>query len=686
MFEASECGEFPTVTELESLDWPHDRWTSELARFFFGGRESGVVVAFCADGGNLAALTGATESVAIESLRAAVATCVMPGYRFGNIGRLAGRWERDGMVGAPPSLPLLALTVLAASLMQREGGVPSHNFYRRFREQLDPLDDQPGIPGDFGDWVPSLWRQLERWLNDHLAGASGVLVLPTQEALEHNPYGKNIAHALQQAVFRASDRRHLFRFFKTIGVDPDDDDAEPTELRRALAIWAARHQPGAARLARLASESLFEGYSLDLLSRLALSWDGQLVEDVSGKPESSIRIRMQTRPLSLSLIAGRDSRMPAIAEIEGPTGRIALEGTGNWFRPMPLPIEPTSQILNFGLDLIGAEVALSFEARSIVALHFDDTAGGWVDVDHLQFGELHHLLVRSESRTELMAFCDGEGLTARLDAAATPKLPSGWFLIRDFRLDRRPSAQPPAQLAALLRSGGGARLRLVGGLKLPHLHHAYLVGGAPFLALPEDIEKRTFELFKAGIESPHDFIATGSEFPIGALKLDAGHYEIKYGPARIDFDLVDGIVETAGESAGTISSDGVVGMHAVPHEQVAHTEPAPEDGELCVLLGPCPSDVELLHVPTWLSDLAGGLSWIAVDAWSDFEPVWRLTRPLHGSTHYMAIPVGGDPPRMTSTGDTWARLLLQATLDPSLTDESVVSLWSAYQAAARTLQ
>src|ERR1700692_4452078 len=96
LFEASEWVEFPTVTELESLDWPYDRWTSELARFFFGGRESGVVVAFCADGGNLAALRGATESVAIESLRAAVAMCVMPGYRFGIIGRLAGQWERDG--------------------------------------------------------------------------------------------------------------------------------------------------------------------------------------------------------------------------------------------------------------------------------------------------------------------------------------------------------------------------------------------------------------------------------------------------------------------------------------------------------------------------------------------------------------------------------------------------------------
>ena len=100
-------------------------------------------------------------------------------------------------------------------------------------------------------------------------------------------------------------------------------------------------------------------------------------------------------------------------------------------------------------------------------------------------------------------------------------------------------------------------------------------------------------LYKEGIDSPHNFVATGSEFPMGALKLDSGHYEIKYGPARIDFDLIEGIVETAGEGTGTIDSDGVVGMHTFTSVLTPRTEPAPEDDEVCVLLGPRPSDFEL---------------------------------------------------------------------------------------------
>lgn len=669
----------------QALDWSYDRWTCELATFFFGASTPGEIVTFCADGPTLATMTRAPEPVATLSLRAVVEPLVMPGYRFEFIGALASEWESDGMIGPPPSLPLLALTVLAASLMQRQGEVASHNFYRRLRKLLDPLDEQPGIPGDFGDWVPDLWRQLETWLNEHLHGESGVLVLQSQESLDHNPYGKNIAHALQQAIFRLSDRRHLYRFFRAIGVDPEDDDAEPTELRRALGLWAARHQPGTARLARLATESSFESYSLDLLARLARSWEGQLVQEASGKPESSIRICLRTRPLALSLLASRDDRMPESVVVGGPAGPISLEGRGQWFKPMTLPIALTVDVLQHGLELLGDEVALSFEPRSFYALRFDDTVGGWVDVDHLRFGDLHQLLVRSDVRAELVTFCAAESPGARLDAAATPLLPSGWFLIRDVRLDRRPKAQPLAHLAALLRSGGGARLRLVGGLKLPHLHHAYVAGGAPFLALPEDIRERTFKLYKDDNDLPLTFVATGSEFPLGALKLDSGHYEIKYGPARIDFDLIEGIVETAGEGAGSIETAGVVGMHVGPDAALTPmTEPAPERGQPCVLLGPTPGDVELVHTPQWLSDVLGdgGLSWTAVDAWPDFEPVWRLERPPGSRSGYLATQIGDEPPNVLPPGGTWASLLFQA----ELLEGSDSSLWNDYQQAAKALQ
>jgi hypothetical protein len=411
------------------------------------------------------------------------------------------------------------------------------------------------------------------------------------------------------------------------------------------------------------------------------------VEETSGKPESSIRLRLTTRPLILSLLASRDDRMPTSTDVRGTAEAISLSSSGNWFRPMPLPVELTERILSGGLELAGDEVALSFEPRSLFALRFDDTAGGWVDVDRIQFGELHQILVRGDARVELTSFCERECPSAHLDPAATPKLPSGWFLVREFRLDRRPLAQPPAQLAALIRSGGGARLRLVGGLKLPHLHNAYLAGGAPFLALPEDIEDRTFTIRKADTVGTHTFSATGAEFPMGKLRLDPGHYEIEYGPARIDFDLIDGIVETAGEGAGTIATGGdVVGVHRSGDWPMPTSAIAPRSDEFCVLLGPCPTDVEIIHLPAWLSDVlgGGGLHWINVDSWAGFDPVWRLTRPFEERTTYRAERVGSDTPRLTDRGGGWVRLILQARLDDT-DDDATVLLWNEYQEAARAL-
>ena len=61
---------------------------------------------FSADGPTLAAMARVPETVAIDSLRAAVEPLVMPGYRFEFIGSLAKEWEREGMIGPATVVPL----------------------------------------------------------------------------------------------------------------------------------------------------------------------------------------------------------------------------------------------------------------------------------------------------------------------------------------------------------------------------------------------------------------------------------------------------------------------------------------------------------------------------------------------------------------------------------------------------
>ena len=127
-------------------------------------------------------------------------------------------------------------------------------------------------------------------------------------------------------------------------------------------------------------------------------------------------------------------------------------------------------------------------------------------------------------------------------------------------------------------------------------------------------------------------------------------------------------------------------MFATADSLVPLSEPAPEDGQLCVLLGPSPGDVELVHKPQWLSDVLGdgGLSWTTVDAWPAFKPIWRLSRTLGSSSAYLATQVGSELPLAVPPGGTWANLLLQAKLDPH-GDKADLSLWDHYQEAAKTL-
>ena len=676
------------TTRRSAFEWTYEDWTTELERHFFRDSNAGKLVTFCSDGPTLAAIAGVEEPVAIESLKAAIVPLVMPGYEFALIAESAFDWETSELVGPPPSLPLLALTVLAASQMQRDEGVASHNYYSRFRELLDPTDSDRGMPGDFGATVPRLWRQLERWLNDYLEGAMGTLLLPNQDSLVHNAYLKNIAFGLQQAIFRESDKRHVYRFFRSIGVEPEEEDPEPTELRRALALWARRHLTSNSRVERLATDPLFQEYCLGLLQRLARDWDGRLLEESTGLPEGLIRIFLRSRPFSISLLAARDERMPLGALLDSATGPIAItadDADDKWFWP-ELPIEVNSTILAEGIDLKGADIAFHFDPRLIYALRFDDDSGGWMSVDRLSFGVLHYLLVQREARLAVTAFCAQECPGARLDPSVTPLLPIGWFLIRNFRLDRRPEAEPPEQLATLLRSGGGVRMRLVGGLKLPHFHHAYLTGGTPFLALPQGATERSFGLHKRGSDQILSFIATGSEFPLGALNLDEGFYEITHGLARIDFDLIEGIVETAGEGFGEIDTDGFDGLNVRSPCRPPMILPLGPDHASCIILGRSPNDIELVCKPKWISAVSGGeLSWTAVDVWSDFEPVWCLTNIPGEPGSYSAIQLSDVLPNANTSGDAWSRLILESHLLKPLSSDPEGILWDAYRDAAKEI-
>ena len=385
--------------------WEYERWSAALDRQFLHEPADDPIV-LCVDPETLANLTGQDGEESATALARCVGSEVMPGYRFGAIARRCDRWASGGRLSAPPSLPLLAVTVLAASRMDRSAEVGAHNYYRRLRELLDPSDNQHGMPGDYGPAVPMLWRQLETWLNDELGGSRGILTLPSEEELAHTKYRKNIGYALQHALFRASDRRRLVAFLRAVGLEPGEEEIEAVELRRTLALWASRRLPQAERLYRLATEPEYETYCLRLLQRQAEDWDGRLDDPETGKPVSPIRLCLTTRPRSLEVVLPRDDRMPVATTIDwdGEVIQLLSSTSDPYFQPVPLPIAISSEFLSADFAVVGPHIGAALEAKTIHAFRYDEYLGAWISTDSISFGELHYLLTHDDELADLMQF------------------------------------------------------------------------------------------------------------------------------------------------------------------------------------------------------------------------------------------------------------------------------------------
>ena len=538
--------------------WDYERWSARLDRHFLNEPANNPIM-LCVDVETLTDLTGQDGEEAAAALARCVGSEVMPGYRFRVIERRCAKWAAGDRQSAPPSLPLLAATVLAASMMDRSTEVGAHNYYRRFRQLLDPSDYQPGMPGDYAATVPNLWRQLEAWLNVEMGGQRGILTLPSDELLDRNPYRKNIGHALQQALFRASDRRRLVAFFNAVGLEPSEEEIEAVELRRTLALWAGRRLPQARRLYRLATAAEHETYCLQLLQRQAEGWDGRLDDPETGNPVSPIRLCLTTRPRSLGIVLPRDERMPLQTSIDWGDEVIELSCSASapYFNPVPLPISISSEVLTEDLTVVGPAIGAAHDTSTVYALRHDEYLGAWVSTDSIAFGELHHLLIHDDVLAELIEFARSEGIAIAQVPGFADLVPPQWNVMSGFRVLRRPAAEPPSAVATLLRSGGGPRLRLVGGLRLPEFNRAYLTGGAPLLALPTGVQSQRIILRRAE-HGRDDDPSTGRRASIHSTSSNSTRVSITSSVGQLvsAFDLIDGLVETAGDGAGSVSTPG----------------------------------------------------------------------------------------------------------------------------------
>jgi hypothetical protein len=690
---------------LYHTDWTWDDWTVALKDYFFCPDDPTQTTYFCVDRFALSEITGRPEDEAVEIFADLIRQRVGTGHNYSSIWSECEKWKQSDCAEAPPSVPLLGATVLAAARMGKDERINPGNYYRPYRKLINRQDNDGGTPGDYEHVIWQMWDQLNDWL--HAEPARGT------SSIQPHPTYTHIGYALGQALIRSSDRHQLDNFFHWLQIDKDAGDVPPAaELRRHLRLWTKNKQEGSSRrLFRLADTEGFHDQCEEVLAKCLEAWDPtQLPPDPEGRRQGRIRLALKENPqFELGLVAPKPDGFPSGQAWSTDSNKMDIDllevsNVDSWYRPgrsvpgdkdqILLPDVDVQTAMKDGYALSTESHSLRFEPLRIYALQHDAEIGRKVSVDRIELGSVYDLLVVGEQRSAVQAFIDSEQLLAKIDPTLTQNGDTTWFFFRNFRLDARARHTPPSELAQLIGGGGGPRLRLVGGLQLRSGSRSYLQGGAPNLAIPPEYTARKFDLTFAQQQLTQSFPAQQSdgEYPLTALTLEPGSYQVNYENLSIDFEILDGLAEFHHQDAGTISRAGTGGRaygyrvdaaepDNLPRPRPPTTIPAPLPGHNSAYLGTGPENFEHPREPEWLKEFAPELTWTMLELDTSFEPVWLIDTAGKGFTASLIDhrpPDEGIEPGNTS----WHRCIKRATLVPEAAD-ATRELWERYLQTVR---
>ncbi|MGW2330615.1 hypothetical protein ACWC5C_33375 [Streptomyces sp. NPDC001700] len=480
---------------------------------------------------------------------------------FQRIQLACSAWAADGSTGPPPSLPVLALSVLASTRMASSDGMRKTNFYGRW---VQLFGEQSGsyrankLEHAFLE-VAEMWEQLDAWL-EQTGGLYGTSTVSTGD-----PYWK-IGFPISQALVRGADRQILTRFFAATRLRPNNpNQVSGRELLRRLRIWTAGRDRGLSHRLRDEMENAAEtGEALitSLLRRLADDWDGTLHE-----PERGYRRRANGLRL---VIADQGTRAEWLAEtVDGllqahvslPGGRtFALRKEyGDVYGGLET-LQPSPQQLTNGVRLEGDALVLEWVPQEVVLLRKHPHLGDWVSTEYFEPGEQHWILAADTAVHDVRTMVKALGArTIREVAGPVP----GWKLFKGVR------ALNGIGLTRTLDRGGAhvhvlepqvrQQAELSGGLRIAHEYRVgaglaghYLRGGAPDLRLPEG--EPPDGLVKVVLDGCAETLRADPRipFPLCRVPLDEGEHRVGTAQSSELFTLHDGLHEGLPPGTGSL--------------------------------------------------------------------------------------------------------------------------------------
>ncbi len=457
----------------DRTSWTAEDWCRTLAERFFTERSACIPVLFFVDEEVLAEIYGGNAAEATDSITELVRRHLcsshdLNGYFF-NLEREGRRWRIDGGDGMPPFLHALAVCVLAATRMGT-GSVAKHAYYFHLRELLGLGGS--GTPAGFDQSFDLMWGWYSWWLNDKLGGQRGLSTVVENASMSH------IGRPISQTLFRRSDARQLYDFFRWIELDPGEDEIAEDVLVTSFRAWAPAQElsPGARRL--LQDEQFWPTLGR-ILAAYARNWDGTRAGNEGGRC-AALRVVVRLRPLPASVSVESLQPEGYPERLFGHSGGWAVTAVADdGVFVIQGAVGP--QHLLKGMTLGDAAARLALAGSELVILRIDEDLGGWGSVASFTPGERHFVLAAPSVAADVehqLGGASSSPITARPAPGGLP----GWMLYGDVVLQGNERFEGAL---ASSRSTIRHRFDIRGGLPL-RASASYLTGGAPDVWLPPD--------------------------------------------------------------------------------------------------------------------------------------------------------------------------------------------------------
>lgn len=471
--------------------WNYDDWQRALAEEFVTSTRSNDPITMFIDQVEMSRLFSSVQPDPVVSLSRAVMDRCRLDLRsnvFGPIKLLMAQWRSGTRQGPPPCLPLLALTVIAATEMRWEGGFTPSAYYPRLVELTERgglCADREQLSASFDD-VPPMWISLVSWLDGQ--PDLGKLAFPKR------PTPARIGYSLSQAIVRGSDRARISSFFDAIGLEPGSDP--PAEqLLRLLRLWAQRDRGLTRRFLAALDSPEAVALVLPTLMNIASAWDGNVVT-TSGRRFLRFRLALDldewTATWELPVQEGLET--DSLVFSDGSVVAMTRLDSGSRFYELSGPVPTVRSTIGSRMEASGDTSFALYNPKDVTVLAYDLREARWIEVPGIEPFVECILVIAADRYSEVQAI-----LREAADTKWSPLPPTqdkplipGHRIVRNVHFDNehRFTAALSGKdeiLRDQIRPDPSPQPRLANGLKLRNPHagaNNYLAGGEPDLLLP----------------------------------------------------------------------------------------------------------------------------------------------------------------------------------------------------------